>query len=65
MTQADQPIQNGDHCMVVAGTHRGREGIVADYHLSKSGTATITVDEVGGQRFKTLARHVRLAPRPG
>lgn len=52
-------VANGDHCTVIAGTHKGRSGTVEDYKLSKSGNATITVREANGERFKTLARNVR------
>ena len=48
-------VANGD----IAGTHKGRSGTVEDYKLSKTGHATITVREAGGERFKTLARNVR------
>jgi ribosomal protein S4E len=52
-------IGNGDRCEVIAGTHKGRSGTVEDWHLAKSGHASITVREDGGARFKTLARSVR------
>ncbi|GAC1578807.1 MAG: hypothetical protein NVS3B5_11620 [Sphingomicrobium sp.] len=51
-------VCNGVHCMVVAGTHAGKVGIVHDRNISKSGHATITVVQEGGNRFKTLARNV-------
>lgn len=51
-------IVNGDACMVVAGTHKGRGGVVEDWKLSKTGHATVTVREPSGERFKTLARNV-------
>ncbi|MFM5950659.1 MAG: KOW motif-containing protein [Novosphingobium sp.] len=52
-------VANGDACMVIAGTHKGRAGTVEDWKLSKTGQATITVREASGARFKTLARNVR------
>ncbi|MBS0473677.1 MAG: KOW motif-containing protein [Proteobacteria bacterium] len=52
-------VRNGDHCVVVAGTHKGRAGVVEDWKLSKTGHATITVREASGERFKTLARNVQ------
>ena len=52
------PVANGDHCEVVAGTHRGKSGSVEDYQLSKTGHATITVRQATGICFKTLARNV-------
>ena len=61
----DQPdtgtVRNGDVCIVIAGTHKGRGGTVEDWQLSKTGHATITVREASGERFKTLARNVRKA----
>jgi ribosomal protein S4E len=52
-------VKNGDHCTVVAGTHKGKSGTVEDWKLSKSGQASITVRQADGVRFKTLARNVR------
>jgi ribosomal protein S4E len=52
-------VRNGDACAVVAGTHKGRCGMVEDWKVSKTGHATITVREASGERFKTLARNVR------
>ena len=52
-------VRDGDACEVIAGTHKGRRGTVEDWKLSKTGHATITVREAGGERFKTLARNVR------
>lgn len=56
---AEQPgVANGDRCTVTGGTHKGRSGTVQDLNISKTGHATITVREVDGSRFKTLARNV-------
>ena len=55
-------VRDGDHCLVVAGTHKGRSGIVEDRKASKTGHVTITVREAGGERFKTLARNVAVQP---
>jgi ribosomal protein S4E len=52
-------VRDGDKCEVIAGTHKGRSGVVEDWKLSKTGHATITVREASGERFKTLARNVR------
>jgi ribosomal protein S4E len=52
-------VQDGDHCLVVAGTHAGKSGIVQDGKLSATGHRTITVRQAHGERFKTLARNVR------
>ncbi len=50
-------VENGDHCEVIAGTHKGKSGAVEDWKLSKTGHATITVRQANGERFKTLARN--------
>ena len=50
-------LRNGDMCTVIGGTHKGRSGKVADWKLSKTGQATITVQQADGTRFKTLARN--------
>ncbi|WP_062291223.1 KOW motif-containing protein [Demequina phytophila] len=57
---ADAEIRDGDRCEVVAGTHAGKSGVVADLKTSKTGAVTITVVQDTGERFKTLARNVRL-----
>lgn len=59
MVSPDDAVRNGDRCEVIAGTHKGRVGAVEDWKLSKTGHATITVREVDGARFKTLARNAR------
>lgn len=51
-------IANGDRCQVIAGTHKGKSGTVADRNTSKTGHVTITVIQPDGTRFKTLARNV-------
>lgn len=51
-------IVNGDHCIVISGTHAGKSGIVRDRKTSATGHVTITVEQPGGARFKTLARNV-------
>lgn len=57
-------MENGDPCVVMAGTHKGKAGTVEDRHLSKGGNVTITVRQADGNRFKTLERSVR-PPLPG
>jgi len=52
-------LRDGDRCVVVRGTHRGKFGIVRDMKVSKTGHVTITVEQADGVRFKTLARNVR------
>ena len=51
-------VNNGDRCVVVAGTHRGKSGTVEDRNVSKGGNVTISVRQADGVRFKTLARSV-------
>ena len=51
-------VKNGDHCLVIKGTHAGKSGLVQDLNISKSGHATITVKQADGVRFKTLVRNV-------
>lgn len=51
-------LVDGARCEVVAGTHAGKSGIVADINTSKTGHVTITVVQKDGVRFKTLAKNV-------
>lgn len=53
-------IKNGDLCKVIAGTHKGKSGVVADMNTSKTGVVTITVVQENGERFKTLAKNVEV-----
>ncbi|MEZ5465363.1 MAG: KOW motif-containing protein [Lysobacteraceae bacterium] len=53
-------LRDGDHCRVVAGTHKGKSGIVRDLNISRSGHLTITVVQPDGERFKTLGRNVEV-----
>ena len=53
-------IGNGDYCLVIGGTHTGKEGVVGDLKTSKTGHVSITVHQNDGQRFKTLAKNVRI-----
>ena len=55
---SEQKLKNGDHCRVIAGTHKGKTGIVQDLNTSKTGHITITVLQKNGVRFKTLGRNV-------
>jgi hypothetical protein len=52
-------LKDGSHCTVVAGTHKGKSGIVRDIKTSKTGHVTLTVVQKSGERFKTLARNVQ------
>lgn len=54
-------LKDGDKCLVVAGTHKGKSGIVRDINKSKTGHITITVVQKNGVRFKTLGRNVVLS----
>jgi ribosomal protein S4E len=51
-------LKDGDQCMVVGGSHKGKSGIVRDINTSKTGQITITVLQQNGVRFKTLAKNV-------
>lgn len=51
-------IENGARCVVIAGTHKGKSGIVQDRNTSNTGQVTITVEQDDGIRLKTLARNV-------
>ncbi len=52
--------KDGDFCEVIAGTHKGKSGIVRDINKSKTGHVTITVVQESGVRFKTLAKNVQV-----
>ena len=62
MTRQPNELRNGASCTVVGGTHAGKAGAARDIKTSKTGHVTITVEQEGGARFKTLARNV-VAPR--
>lgn len=51
-------LKDGDFCRVIAGTHKGKMGMVQDIHTSKTGHITITVLQKNGIRFKTLMKSV-------
>ncbi len=51
-------VTDGAKCTVIAGTHKGKAGVVQDIHTSKTGHITITVLQNNGDRFKTLAKNV-------
>ena len=51
-------IKDGERCVVIAGTHKGKSGTATDLKVSKTGHVTITVVPANGVRFKTLARNV-------
>ena len=51
-------VRDGELCQVIGGTHSGKSGTVRDIKVSKTGHVTITVEQVTGVRFKTLAKNV-------
>jgi ribosomal protein S4E len=53
-------LKDGDNCIVIGGTHKGKSGIIRDINTSKTGHITITVVQENGVRFKTLGRNVLL-----
>lgn len=53
-------LKNGNQCLVIAGTHKGKTGTVQDLKWSKTGHITITVLQDNGERFKTLGRNVQV-----
>jgi ribosomal protein S4E len=54
-------VVDGNRCIVIGGTHKGKSGIVQDSKTSKTGAATITVKQDNGERFKTLSKNVRVS----
>ncbi len=53
-------VTDGDQCDVIGGTHKGKSGKVTDINTSKTGAVTITVVQANGDRFKTLAKNVKV-----
>ena len=47
----------GDRCLVIGGTHKGKAGAVQDINVSNGGNVTCTVLQDNGVRFKTLLRN--------
>ena len=58
MKEAEMDVNNGDRCIVTAGRHKGKSGIVEDRNIAKSGHVTISVRQDDDVRFKTLAKSV-------
>lgn len=56
-------VKDGDFCTVIGGSHEGKSGTVRDVNTSKTGHVTITVEQKSGERFKTLAKNVRVQRR--
>lgn len=57
-TMNTEKLNNGDHCLVIGGVHKGKSGIVQDLKTSKTGHITITVLQKNGIRLKTLGKNV-------
>jgi ribosomal protein L24 len=53
-------VRDGDRCDVIAGTHKGKSGTAADLNTSKTGQVTLTIVQANGDRFKTLAKNIRV-----
>ena len=58
---SNQEIKDGDKCQVIDGVHKGKFGVVRDLKISKTGYITITVVQEDGEKFKTLAKNVKVA----
>lgn len=59
-TKESTKLKDGDQCDVIGGTHVGKSGTVRDIKTSKTGHVTITVVQKNGERFKTLAKNVKV-----
>ncbi|MBK9928937.1 MAG: RNA-binding protein [Saprospiraceae bacterium] len=53
-----EKLNDGDPCIVIAGNHVGKSGILRDINESKTGHITITVEPKNGVQFKTLGKNV-------
>ena len=51
-------LKDGAKCKVIGGTHAGKSGTVRDIKTGKTGHVSITVVQLNGERFKTLAKNV-------
>ena len=61
-SNASSEVTDGARCQVIGGAHAGKSGMVRDVNTSKTGHVTITVVQSNGERFKTLAKNVRIQP---
>lgn len=59
-SNSSKMLKDGSFCQVIAGTHKGKSGIVRDINISKTGHLTITVVQENGVRFKTLAKNIEV-----
>ena len=57
-------VVNGDHCMVVSGTHAGKSGVVRDRKTSATGHVTITVEQADGSGSRRSRGTFRRSPEP-
>ena len=55
-------VADGAACEVIGGTHKGKSGVVRDIKTGKTGHVSITVVQINGERFKTLAKNVLVKP---
>jgi len=63
--QTPAQLKDGDQCLVIAGTHKGKSGTVRDINTSKTGHITITVVQENTVRFKTLGKNVVVSQEGG
>lgn len=61
MDTTGKTLADGDFCKVIAGTHKGKSGLVRDINTSKTGLITVTVVQQSGERFKTLGKNVEIS----
>jgi ribosomal protein S4E len=65
MASSNATIKDGDFCLVIGGTHKGKSGTARDLNTSKTGHLTLTIVQRNGERIKTLASNVAKADRGG
>ena len=53
-------LRDGAKCKVIGGVHAGKSGVVRDIKKGKTGHVSITVVQLNGERFKTLAKNVAI-----
>jgi ribosomal protein L24 len=63
MDTTGKTLADGDFCNVIAGTNKGKSGLVRDINTCKTGHITVTVVQQSGERFKTLGKNVEYARR--
>ena len=59
-TDAANKLKDGARCKVIAGTHKGKSGVVRDIKTGKTGHVSITVVQSDGVKLKTLAKNVAM-----